>query len=255
MRGIWFGTSVAAAALASSSASGTTIAVTEIMTGGSPVGGNDAEYIELYNYGQATVDLTGYQVIDNSLDSGNPRPDRIAVFPAGISIAPDEYIVIARNLQPFLDAFPGVEGNVQAYGWSSNDVADLVTGGLATDGRFGLSSNSDEVIVMDPNDNILWRAAYSTGSDGDSYYLADSAGFSVNMYGAESDFQNPGGTTPAIVVGGNDTGTGVLGYELSSTDANARLFAGGYGSPGGIPEPTTAALLGLGGLCLLRRRA
>ena len=258
MKFTWLVLAVAALAVAST-ASANTIAVTEFMNR-SAFNANDGEFIELFNYGGSTVDLEGYQVIDNSLDSSNPRPDRIARFPAGISIAPGEYIILARNLGPFAEAFPGVVEQIQAYSWASTDVADTVTGGLATDGRFGLSDSSDEVIVMDPSDNIIWRAAFSAGSTGDSFYLADSNNFAVTMYGAQSDFQNAGNAvTPAIVAPGNDTGTGVLGYELASSgDPNAYTTAGGdTASPGNvvpIPEPASLVLLSVGALATLFRR-
>ncbi len=74
-----------------------------------PTEGENYEFIELYNTGSSTVDLSGYSFTDG-IDFE---------FPQGSSIDPDEYIIIARNES----TYSGL--NSQVFEWNSGPLPNL----------------------------------------------------------------------------------------------------------------------------------
>ncbi len=67
-----------------------------------PFSASDEEWIELYNRGTATVDLTGWK-----LDEGIEFD-----FPAGQTIAPDSYLVVARDAAALARKYPAIAGAI-----------------------------------------------------------------------------------------------------------------------------------------------
>lgn len=86
------------------------IVINELHYNPSPSQGEDDfyEFIELYNAGESTVDLSGYSFTDGIE----------FIFPEGSNIAPDEYIVVAINA----DTYSGQ--GYQVFQWTSGKLAN-----------------------------------------------------------------------------------------------------------------------------------
>ena len=118
------------------------------------------EWIELYNRGTSIVDLTGWKM------DGGVGFD----FPAGTSIAPDSYLVVAQDAARLAATYPAVE----------------VVGNFT-----GLLNNRDELIqLVDPNKNPADEVHYYQ----DSYWpkLADGGGSSLELRDPDADNSKPG---------------------------------------------------------------
>ncbi len=86
------------------------------------------DWIELYNNGAATIDLSGWLLVDSNIDSG-------FVFPAGTTMIPGSYLVICRDVKDLRAYHPNVK----------NSIGEL---------PFKLSSDGDIVRLFD-NNNVL----------------------------------------------------------------------------------------------------
>ncbi|PAW66592.1 MAG: hypothetical protein B9S34_07760 [Opitutia bacterium Tous-C1TDCM] len=74
--------------------------ITEVMY--NPTGGNDYEFVEVQNIGSSALDLGGVR-FTNGLDY---------TFPAGTSLAPGAYTVVARNRTAFLSRYPAAAASL-----------------------------------------------------------------------------------------------------------------------------------------------
>ena len=54
------------------------------------------EWVELYNAGSSTVDLSNVQVADSETDGG-PRASRAMRFPSGTMLSPGQYVLVLAN--------------------------------------------------------------------------------------------------------------------------------------------------------------
>lgn len=88
-----------------------------------------ADWVELYNNGNSTVDLSGFLFSDSNPDSGY-------IFPAGTILYPDNYIVVAKNKSKFSKIHPGVTPVIGNF-------------------IFGLSSGGDELRLYNKDGNVL----------------------------------------------------------------------------------------------------
>jgi VCBS repeat-containing protein len=86
---------------------GDDIVINEIMyrPGGGYPENTSREWIELYNRGTTTIDLTGW-----TISSGVTF-----AFPAGRTIAPNSYLVVAANLASFQTAYPSVTNVIGSW--------------------------------------------------------------------------------------------------------------------------------------------
>ncbi|MFO0604832.1 MAG: lamin tail domain-containing protein [Polyangiales bacterium] len=57
----------------------------------------DEEWVEFYNAGTGAVDLSNVQVADSESDGG-ARVSRAMTFPAGLMLAPGQYVLLAINV-------------------------------------------------------------------------------------------------------------------------------------------------------------
>jgi hypothetical protein len=132
----------------------TDIVINEIMLD-PPSNERDGEFIELYNRGAAAVDLSGW-TLDDGVDF---------VFPAGTSIAPGGYLVVAANAAWMNANYPGLAaiGN-----WSGN-----------------LSNGGERVRLEDQNDNLVDEVDYRTG--GEWPELAGGNGSSLELVNPAAD--------------------------------------------------------------------
>jgi len=179
------------------------VAITEFMV--NPDGNDDLyEFVELFNYGSTTVDLTGYRLIDQA---NAPNADTLDL--PGVSIAPNEYLVIVQ---------PNAKSAFETEWFGA--VNAVVVEGL---GSFTLGNSGDEIVLINDLDQVLWAVAYGNNTEGNSIFLDESNVFAVPM-----DY------TLGIDRFGEDLGIpGFLGYQQSTM----ALSAGGdnVGTPGTGP--------------------
>lgn len=100
----------------------------------SHTGWDTKDWVEIYNNGKTTVDLSGWLLIDNNVDSG-------FVFPQGKYLIPGEYLVVCRDMEDFRNLNPNVKGS----------VGDLT---------FKFSGEGDIVRLFDSNQNLIDAVNY-----------------------------------------------------------------------------------------------
>ncbi|MCA9213810.1 MAG: lamin tail domain-containing protein [Planctomycetales bacterium] len=167
-----------------------TIAVTEFLS--NPDGQDSGrEFIELYNYSNSPIDLTGYTITDEGTDS---------LTMSGITIGAGDFVILVNTGGDMSEA-------------QAKAVFETAWLGGAADARvfganFGSLSNSeDEIIVTDSGSTVVWSLAYGNDEDEDSTALIDDT-FGTTTFGTSA--------APGIVRSGDDNGTaGYLGYEDS----------------------------------------
>jgi hypothetical protein len=193
------------------------------------------EYIELFNYGTADVDIKDWTLKDEDHDSLG-GPDYFVITEASFIIPSGGYAVLASNKDTLANQWFG-------------GVADarVIEYGGPNDTTMQLSNSGDELILLDATGDTVWNFAWSNddaydGSTDDGYstYLDYATDFSttVTSWGNKA--------APGIVRNGNDNVAGSpLGYEggAFTADDSARLsLAGNSGSPltGNYQANTTA---------------
>jgi hypothetical protein len=111
----------------------------------------DEEWIELYNAGAATIDLTGFKVGDEETQGSST--EGMMAFPIGASIAPGQVIVIANKATAFF-ALYGLDPDYELVE-SSGSVPNLTKYSSWATGTVELSNSGDEVLILDAADGIV----------------------------------------------------------------------------------------------------
>lgn len=201
---------------------GADIVISEVL--GSTTG-SDAEFIEIYNDGAGSVDLTGWTIELWDSDAGSQ-------FGGSDAAAP--YVVNAGVL---------ASGQTWTLG---NSLAASAFGAGAFDDSLpsnAIENSSYTIILADAMSNVVFSAFVRDADAGDS---ANRAGAAI---------------TTDITVGPDGTFL-PAGYRLLDADGNFELSNFGIGAPNDpgvanyppVPAPASLALLGLGGLVAARRR-
>jgi hypothetical protein len=138
----------------SGSATGTSTGATtsSVTTGGGPGGvtinelsGAGADFIELFNAGSDTVDLSGVKIADQDTP-GMPKLTSAVTLPAGTSLPPGAYLFILGGQA----SDPGAPQTMCAPGPAPCFFA-----------TYKLSNkNGDEVFLLDKNDAVLESVTY-----------------------------------------------------------------------------------------------
>ena len=165
------------------------IVVSEIMAGSNSTGYN-ADWFEIYNYGDTVVNIGGFSWDDESDISGT------SVFPS-VTISPGEAIVVLDDVSTNKDAFLA---EWKLYPGSVTIVAnDELTGSFPS-----LSQNGDGVYLYDASGaaltNSLYAAAtagYSVEFDTTGAFTGDAVDGTNGAYTSlEGDVGSPGNLTP-----------------------------------------------------------
>lgn len=241
-----------------------TVAITEFVNN---TEGEDSgrEFVEIFNYGPSSVDLSSWTLMDEDSDS--------YTFP-GISIPSGGYMVLVAGGSGS-DLTPAQAKAVFEQEWLGG-VADSRVLGMSP---FALGNGDDELILKDASNNTVWSLAFSDDETGEIGTFLTGDDFSTTAFGTKA--------APGVVRNGFDNGSGsFLGYEenVNVTDTFAydsdfaaikdgtfltgqgiatnffdNVDAATHASPllGGytvVPEPSSIALLLMGGVAVLRRR-
>ena len=189
------------------------IVITEVMQNPAAVGDDAGEWFEVHNPGSADVDLDGWTISDNDIDSH--AIDTSVVVPAG------DYIVLGNN------------GDSATNGG--------VTVDYVYDGPFFLSNSADELVLTDADglevDRIEW--------DGGPVW-PDPTGASMTLGDVAADNNDGSNWCEATsTFGAGDLGT--PGAANDACDGGGGGGGGGGGSPLGPGHQRGDAEPGCGG--------
>lgn len=195
------------------------------------------EWIEIFNNGGVTLDLSNYKIGDEETKLGTGATEAMFQFPSGASIAPGAVQVVAVSAV----RFNAVYGFNPTYELNSSDITipDLTIYSTwdPDGGLISLSNSNDQAVILDELDAIVDAVNW-----GNNFYLNPGLNATV------SDGQSYGRINPFV-----DTDT-AEDWILGPTSATAALRS----TPGvvPVPEPSTWAFLGLGviGLAVSRFR-
>ncbi|MBM4464255.1 MAG: lamin tail domain-containing protein [Chloroflexi bacterium] len=115
----------------------------------------DEEWIEIYNAGATTIDLSNYKVGD---EEEQGKGEGMLQFPADSSINPGQVIVVANKATAFFDAW-GFNPDYEMVA-SDEDVPDMIPYTAWASGRVELSNSGDEVLILDDDDAIVDAMSY-----------------------------------------------------------------------------------------------
>lgn len=116
---------------------------------------DEGEWIELYNAGDFTFNLSGYKLGDEETQGGH---EGMYIFPDGTMIASRQVIVIASKGAVFRHLY----GFPPTFELNNTDlnVPELSRDTAWSDGSLGLMNDGDEVILLDqlnqPADSVVW---------------------------------------------------------------------------------------------------
>jgi len=173
-----------------------------------PAAGSASDWLELYNRGADTLDLSGWQLVDALAYT----------FPAGATLGPGEYLVLAQDADAMARDYPGVP------------VFGTFAGGLASDGERvalldGCGATVDAVRYRDggrwPSDadgaasSLELRDPFADNARPEAWAASheeDRAGWQTIRYRgvANASAVGPDGRWPDIVIGLLDEGVVLL---------------------------------------------
>ena len=93
------------------------------------------DWVELYNYGTVDVDISGWLFKDSN-------DANVFTIPDNTILKKDEYLVLCRDTNKFIAAFPGVNNVLGSF-------------------SFGLSSNGENLRLFDESGNLYLSMAYA----------------------------------------------------------------------------------------------
>lgn len=190
------------------------IAVTEFLANPA-IPDNEGEFVELFNFGNETVNLNGWTISDEDIDMDLISGSDLFVPPGG-------YLVLAKNKAALESAFFG--------GVAQENIVDLP--GLT------LANGGDEIIISDSSANVIWSLAYpGRPSSGTATFLSEDV-FTTTIWGEKAspgiDFSDldPASDTlayqdndvtedPDAVTSGEDTASPLAGFYTAGGDDGA----------------------------------
>lgn len=116
---------------------------------------SDREWIEIFNAGNLSVDLSNFKVGDEETPSGS---EGMFQFPDGFSIDGGEVVVIALNATSFF-AVQGFLPDLEIVP-SDPTIPDMTIYSAWASGLVSLNSNGDEVLLLSGNDSIVDLVVY-----------------------------------------------------------------------------------------------
>ncbi len=228
-----------AALLSSAAAANAAVLVTEFMA--DPTGTDvDREWMEIYNNGASSVDLTGYAAGDGTNPLSTSAGEGMQLFPNGTIINPGQVMVLAANANGF-NAFYGFLPNFEFANSTSTlgnnalvpDLAQVPGWGVTT-ATLAIANGGDDVGLLAP------------GSTPSSFTFLDGSN-----HGTVTTF-----FTGAPLLGSNQSYERINALSDTDTAADWIVRTTGTATPGvvSVPEPAALSLLMLAAVPFLRRR-
>ncbi len=191
------------------------IRITEVSAYGSGNSPFAADWIELTNFSVAAVDITGWRFDDDS-----------AAFASGVALSGVTSIAAGESVV-FLNSTTATTNFINA--WFGGTAPSGLQFGTYTGSGSGLSTGGDQVNIYNNTGTLITGVAFGASP-------------AINFATFDNSVGNAGTIGQLSVIGTN----GAFAYTLGAFTET--------GSPGIIPAPGAAALLGLGGLLAARRR-
>ncbi len=139
------------------------IYISELLYDGLTPSTEGDEFVELCNPNGAPVDLANYKVGDAEA----PGHESMYQFPS-TNLLPNQCMVIAKNAAQFQARFgtlPNFEVVASGKGYSDTDsVPNLEKYKQWSSGSWALANDGDELILLDPRDQIMDSLAYRNGN-------------------------------------------------------------------------------------------
>lgn len=114
---------------------------------------NTDDWVEIYNYGNVLLNLSGWEFKD---DGNNPD----FKFPAGTTLGKNEYLVLCRDTNLFAEKFPHIKNRIGNF-------------------EFGLSSSGEKITLQDSDNNDIDEVTYSNAAPWP--ILASNAGNTIEL--------------------------------------------------------------------------
>jgi len=129
----------------------------QLATDTQPYAESDEEWIELFNRGSTTIDLSGWE-LDDAVEYD---------FPEGTTLAPGEYLVVARDAVALREKYPAISGRIV--------------------GNFSgtLANTDDRIALIDENGNPADEVHYYERGPWPEY--ADGGGSSLELRDPDAD--------------------------------------------------------------------
>lgn len=170
---------------------GYSIAITEIMYhADSSIQSQD--WVELYNYGGAAVNISGWKLKDQNILN-------TFTIPGGTSLNPGEYLVIAQRLDTFQMIYPAVSNVIGSFAFGLNNTSDKI--------RL-LDNSNNTVVEINYIDSIPWPSA------------ADGIGPSLQIKNLDAVFDDPANWFPGCVGGTPGTAYVPCDYGIIVSEIN-----------------------------------
>ena len=195
------------------------------------------EWIEIYNNGATTVDLTNYKIGDEETKLGTSLTEALFQFPAGATIAAGGVQIVAADAARFNTVY-GFLPTYQTNGTTETTVPKLnnYTPWDPDGGTLNMANTNDQAVLVN-------------GTDISNDAIVDAVSWGSSTFAFN----------PALV----SAGDGISDERIdptTDTDTAADWRFGSPSSPGVVPsaatpEPASLAVLGLVAAAGLRRRA
>jgi hypothetical protein len=122
------------------------------------------EFVEICNADSEPVDLSGFRVGDEESRGGS---EGMYYLPLGRILEPEECLLVAKNAAQFVARF-GIypDGELIASGTGYSDTLSVPNLARCSEwggGTWALADDGDEVLLLDPSDQLVDSAAYRAG--------------------------------------------------------------------------------------------
>jgi hypothetical protein len=214
-----------------------TISITEFIIDPFGTDSTAPEWIEVFNYGQSSVDIGGWTLKDNA--------STVYTFPTGFTIPSGGYAIASSNRANFITNWLG-------------GVDDARVASNAFTFALNNSNPGDGLYLRNAGGDLIWSLGYqvssTTGGDTTPVNQYRATFLAVDDFSQNNFGQPPQAGAALIDRNGTDaTATPTLGYEDNNNTADPLMYASSsspqqMGSPllGNytvVPEPSSLALL------------
>jgi hypothetical protein len=139
------------------------ISISEVMYDAGGVPDPRGEWIELFNWGDISIDLGCLIIGDEEMIGGG---EGMLAFPFGSTILPGEIVVIANQSEIFYSIF-GFNPTYEIID-TRFEIPDMVKFDIWATGSVNLSNSGDDVLILDMNNHVIDAVSW-----GNSNYAFD----------------------------------------------------------------------------------